>query len=272
MRRRLRVPVATAAVLALLAPDAGAWGTIGHRAASTVAQAHLTPTARAAVRDLLEPDETLAAASLWADEHRRALPQSAPWHYVNVPLTEPRYDARYCPASGCVVSKIHELRATLADGAAPRDERRQALRLLVHFVEDLHQPLHVGDRGDRGGNDSQVQFFGRGTNLHRLWDEDLALRHSADEATWVAELDALAKSDAARAWSKGTVETWADESLALARQAYAAPGCGPPLQPGAVLGQEYFESALVVVRLRLAQAAVRLSSMLNEIFQISQTR
>jgi hypothetical protein len=289
MVRRLRAAGAfVAATIALGSRDAAAWGPIGHRAAATVAEARLTPLARAKVRDLLEPDETLAQASLWADEHRRSIPGSAPWHYVNVPITEPRYDARFCPDTGCVVSKIHELRAALANEAAPRDERRQALRLLVHLVEDLHQPLHVGDRSDRGGNDLQVQFFDRGTNLHRLWDEDIVERHATDESTWVAELDALAKSDAARAWSKGTVESWADESLALARQAYAVPPAGGPqaapsntsaggpsvatLQPGAKIGQDYFDRALPVVRRRLAQAAVRLASMLNEIFQTGQTR
>jgi hypothetical protein len=269
MEHRLRLVSILAAAIGLFARDAGAWGTIAHRAASTVAESRLTPRARAKVRELLEPDETLAAASLWADEHRRDLAGSAPWHYVNVPLAEPRYDARFCPPTGCIVSKIHNLRAALADEGAPRDDRRRALRLLVHFVEDLHQPLHVGNNGDRGGNDLQVRFFDRGMNLHRLWDEDIVERH-ADESRWVAELEELAKSDAARGWSSGTVESWADESLVLARQAYAPSGAA--LQPGAKLGQSYFDAALPVVRYRLAQAAVRLASMLNEIFQTSQTR
>jgi nuclease S1 len=270
MVRRLGL---TACVVMALAPrDAAAWGTVGHRASAIVAEARLTPAARSKVRELLDPDETLAAASLWADEHRRDVPGSGAWHYVNVPLDEVHYDPRFCPATGCVVSKIHELRTMLTNDAAPRDERRQALRLLVHLVEDLHQPLHVGNRNDRGGNDLQVQFFGRGTNLHRLWDDDIVERHSTEESTWVAELDALAKTDAARAWTKGTVESWADESLALARRAYASPGSAEPLRPGAKLGQDYFDDALPAVRRRLAQAAVRLASMLNEIFQTGQTR
>src|SRR6185295_19383747 len=130
------------------------------------------------------------------------------------------------------------------------------LRLLVHFVEDLHQPLHVGNNGDRGGNDLQVRFFDRGTNLHRLWDEDIVERHATDASSWVAELEGLAKSDAARGWSKGSVESWADESLVLARQAYAPSGA--MLHPGAKLEQSYFDAALPVVRYRLAQAGVRL--------------
>jgi hypothetical protein len=240
---------------------------LAHRAASIVAENRLSPAARAAIHDLLDPGETLADASLWADEHRNAVRGSAAWHYVNVPIAEPHYDARFCAATGCVVSKIGELRHTLADGSASREARQQALRLLVHFVEDVHQPVHVGDRGDRGGNDLQVRFFNRGVNLHRVWDEEIAVRHSSDEATWVGELDAIAKTEAARGWPRGTVESWADESLAVARQAYAEPGSSTMLEPGARLCDDYFDWALPIVQRRLAQAAVRLSSMLNEIFQ-----
>src|SRR5882724_8512544 len=103
-----RVPLSTLVLVALVASerDARAWGTLGHRCASIVAEARLTPTARRRVRALLERDETLAAASLWADEHRRDVPGSGAGHYVNVPLGEAHYDARFCAPTGCVVSKI----------------------------------------------------------------------------------------------------------------------------------------------------------------------
>lgn len=248
--------------------DALAWGKVAHRAASTVVENHLTPAAAAAIRDLLEPGETLADASLWADEHRRDVAGSAAWHYVNVPITEAHYDARFCASTGCVVSKIEEMRATLRNAAASRSEKQQALRFLVHFVEDLHQPLHVGDRSDRGGNDLQVQFFGKGTNLHRLWDEGLIEHHTTDEVRWIGEIDALATPDQVRQWSAGGVEAWANESLNAARQAYCIPGTHSMLKAGTALGQDYFDKALPVARRRLAQAASRLTTMLNEIFTL----
>jgi hypothetical protein len=250
--------------------DARAWGRLAHRSATIVAERRLSPAARAAIRDLLEPGETLADASLWADEHRQAVFGSGAWHYVNVPIVELHYDARFCAPIGCVVSKIGDLKESLGNATAPREARQQALRLLIHFVEDLHQPVHVGDRGDRGGNDLQLRFQNRGTNLHRLWDEEIVERHSTDESTWVTELDGIAKTAAARGWSTGTVESWADESLAAARRAYAVPGSPATLQPGAKIGDDYFEMALPIVQRRLAQAAVRLSTMLNEIFQTSR--
>jgi len=246
--------------------EAWAWGKVGHRAASTVVENHLTPAAAAAIRDLLEPGETLADASLWADEHRRDVPGSGAWHYVNVPITEAQYDARFCPSTGCVVSKIDELRDILRSAAATHADKQQALRFLVHLVEDLHMPLHVGDRSDRGGNDLQLQFFGKGTNLHRLWDDGILERHSTNEVKWIGEIDALATPEQVRLWSVGGVEAWANESLTAARQAYCIPGTHSMLKAGAMLGQDYFDAALPVARRRLAQAASRLTTMLNELF------
>jgi hypothetical protein len=265
--RKLWLLAVTVVICAMSPRDARAWGRLAHRSATIVAERRLSSTARAAIRDLLDPGETLADASLWADEHRQAVFGSGAWHYVNVPIVELHYDARFCAPNGCVVSKIGELKESVGNAAAPREARQQALRLLIHLVEDLHQPVHVGDRGDRGGNDLQLRFENHGTNLHRLWDEEIVERHSTDESTWVAELDAIAKTTAARGWSAGTVESWADESLAAARRAYTVPGSAATLQPGAKIGDDYVEMALPIVERRLAQAAVRLSTMLNEIFQ-----
>jgi hypothetical protein len=247
------------------AREAFGWGKAGHRVVSTMAERRLSTRAAAAVRSLLDPGETLADASLWADEHRRDVPGSSAWHYVNVPLTEPRYNARYCPDTGCVVSKIVEMQSVTVSESASSVQKRQALRFIVHLVEDLHQPLHVGDRADRGGNDLQVRFFDRGTNLHRLWDEELIDRH-ADEAVWLRELEALVTTEQGRRWCKGTVEDYATESLQAARDAYLVPGSSTFIQPGELLDDAYFERELPVVRRRLAQAAVRLACLLNAMF------
>jgi hypothetical protein len=252
------------------APAALGWGKIGHRVISTLAEKRLSPDALLGLRELLEPGESLADASLWGDEHRREIPGSAAWHYVNVPIGESHYASRYCPDSGCVVSKTVEMRSVLANASAPWEERRQALRFFVHLLEDLHQPVHVGDRGDRGGNDLQVRFLERGTNLHRLWDEGLLEHHSEDEATWVRELEPMAVPEQHRSWCQGTVEEYATESLLAARQAYLLPGTSSFIQPGQLLGASYFEAARPVVERRLAQAAVRLSCALNEVFRVSK--
>jgi hypothetical protein len=156
------------------------WGRTGHRVSAMVAESRLSPAALAAVRSLLEPGETLADASTWADE-QRVVPKSGPWHFVNVPLSESRYDPKFCSPQGCVVSKVEDFERVLSDPRASRAKKQQALRFLVHFLQDLHQPLHVGDTGSRGGNLVQVRFFNLGTNLHRAWDSQIIEWHSTNK-------------------------------------------------------------------------------------------
>lgn len=268
-RRWIRVALATAFTLAALAASARsahAWGREGHRAAARLTESRLSPAALAAVRGLLEEGESLADASTWADEVRRSYPVSRPWHYVNFPITAPCYDARFCPRRGCVVSKIEDFRKVLADRTAPRAERQEALRFLVHFVQDLHQPLHVGNREDRGGNDTQVQFFGKGSNLHKVWDSGLFDRGHDGEADLLARLETLAAADDAQTWASGTTEDWADESLQAARRAYVQPDVDLPLRSGAKLGAAYQVIHLPVAETRLAQAGVRLAEILNALY------
>ena len=147
-----------------------AWGRLGHRVISRFAEKRLTPKAKATIAELLEPGESLADASLWADQNRGRLPKTAPWHYVDVPLDEPRYDSKFSgdvSAKGCVVDKIEEFRLTVKDRSKSVADRRFALRFLVHCVEDMHMPMHVADNRDKGGNRTQVRFFDRGTNCMR---------------------------------------------------------------------------------------------------------
>ncbi len=245
-----------------------AWGRLGHRASARLAEAHLSPRAKAIIRDLLEPGESLADAAAWADEHSRDIPGSASWHYVNVPISSAHYSAKDCRAQGCVVSKIAEFRAVLADRKAPHARRRQALRFFVHLIQDLHQPMHVADRNDRGGNSLQLRS-GRFdyTNLHQVWDSGLFRSRYREhgEAELVRDLTAMAEESEARRWSRGRVEDWADESLEAGRRAYRIPGTDRTLRSGDEIGRDYIEANLPVAVERLARSGVRLASLLNEI-------
>lgn len=267
-RTRIVVPVVGLLLIAQAAPG-WAWGPLGHRVSGRLAEWHLTPAARAAVRELLEPGETMAAASTWADEHRREIKESGPWHYVDVPLEEDRYDDRFSgdvPEKGYIVPKIREFRAVLRDRSRPLPERRLALRFLIHFIEDLHMPMHVGDDHDRGGNDTQVQFFDKGTNMHRLWDGDMLARAEGDEDRWLADLIAMDTAEARARAMAGTVEDWATESLQAAKGAYRDPATGRKLRKGAKLGEAYQARNLPVARERLYLGGVRLAMVLNEVF------
>jgi hypothetical protein len=251
------------------AAPAWAWGPFGHRVIARFAEKNLTPRANAALAELLEPGESLADASLWADDNVKRLPKTAPWHYVDVPLDEPRYDAKFSgdvAAKGCVVEKINEFRVVLKDKSKRAEERRFALRFLIHCVEDLHQPLHVGDNHDKGGNQTQVQWFDQGSNMHRVWDSGIIEHASENEQFWLDDLAALDTAENRTAWMKGTVEQWATESLVFARWAYLIPGKIERLKPGQKLGNEYQAAHLPVVRKRLAQAGLRLAWVLNEVW------
>jgi nuclease S1 len=269
-RRALPVVPAVAAAFLLLfmGQPAQAWGPRGHRASAKLAEARLSPRARAIIRELLEPGESLADASTWADENNRVIAGSAAWHFVNVPVSADHYDPRDCRPRGCVVSKIAEFRSILADSHAPRSRRRTALRFFVHLVQDLHQPMHVADRNDRGGNNLQLRY-GRydNTNLHQVWDSGLLNQGYRNEAELLRTMDNLALRPAAGPWLKGQIEDWADESLEVGRRAYLIPGTNSILRTGDSIGRDYERANVPLVTDRLARSGVRLAFLLNEILK-----
>ena len=282
-RRPFRATVIALAVGGMMlspiaARPAHAWGRLGHRVIARVASDRLTPAARARIKELLEPGETLADCSTWADEHRDEVSGSSSWHFVNVPISRPGYEPRDCAASGCVVSKLDEFKKILADPKRSKAERRKALRFTVHLLQDLHQPLHVGERNDRGGNGLQLQFFNQNWNLHSLWDSGMFNRVGMTENQWVKRIADQVTAKNAAEWSGGTAIEWANESHAVAKLAYKNPGDrrGKPapnagtggdlpwLKNGDSLGQAYLDANLPRAEQRLTQAAIRLSAVLND--------
>ena len=262
--------IALAALIHLQrSPSVLAWGPLGHRVIAKLAERKLNPRAKAAVKALLEEGEAMADASTWPDEHLRNLPKTGWWHYVDVPLDEPKYDAKFAgnvPEKGCIVDKINEFKKTIKDTSKPVEERRRALRFLIHFIGDLHMPLHVGDNHDKGGNTTQVRFFEEGTNLHRLWDSGMILHEGDSEDFWVADLTELDTPNKRTEAMRGAVEDWATESLHLAKAAYQVPETGKRLKSGQKLGDANLNIHLPVVRKRLNQASIRLAMVLNQAF------
>ncbi len=258
-RKRACAILLLAGIIGWPAPVSG-WGPLGHRVAARLAEPRLSAAASAAVRNLLDPGESFVDAALWADSQRN-IPHSALWHFVNVPITETKYNPAYCPRDGCVVGKIADFKATLRNPRASRAQKQVALRFLIHAIQDVHQPLHVGGRGDRGGNDLQVRFFGQGANLHQVWDWRVLERHARSEDWLVRELEGMIGADGG-----GTETEWADESLTEARLAYLQPGSDRPLAPGASLGRAYYVRAVPVVRKRLVQAGLRVAAVLNSLW------
>ncbi|MDZ4865584.1 MAG: S1/P1 nuclease [Gemmatimonadota bacterium] len=238
---------------------AAVWFELGHRVVARIAERRLTPAVAAAVRELLGGQD-IREASLWADQVRGQRRNTSPLHYVNIPLSVTAYDsATRCPGGRCIIAAIAEERRVLADPASSTVERSEALRFLIHFLGDLHQPLHVSDDGDRGGNDTQVQFFDRGSNLHKVWDGELIVAAGlGDEEQYVAHLDAIMATLDLTGFERGTVVDWAMEGHEVAAQsAYVIPR-------NRHLGMSYTESSMPLVDTAIIRAGVRLAAVLNE--------
>jgi hypothetical protein len=257
------------AVVSTSTSTAFAWGPQGHRVIAKVAEERLTPAAKAAIKELLLPGDTLPDVANWADkEGHDAVPDSANWHYINVPVGDKKFDPKLIRRDDNVVVQIKHFRKVLADKSKPKQDRQRALLFLVHFVSDIHQPLHVGDNNDRGGNLTQVQFFNEGTNLHRLWDSDLIHKLGGNDRAWTNRIEKQITPETIKEWSRGTVDDWADESLQIAKLAYRqAPADKQPFASGVILGEPYLKRAEPLLKEQMARAAVRVANELNAIFK-----
>lgn len=257
-RRQLRVLLP----LLLICQGAFGWGPEGHKVVVIMARQHLRPETAARVQELLG-SESLEDASTWADQIAHSTrPESAPWHFIDIPLRDSRLDLRReCPQGQCVVAKTEEFLAVLGDPRASYARRQEALKFVVHFVADLHQPLHCEDHNDRGGNAQRVIFEGHPDNLHWVWDTGLVQEMDRDPRTLAARLDREITPQERAAWQAGSIEDWVMESHRLAAQvAYRRAWVFFP----AILNRNYDERAEGVIRLQLEKAAVRLAGLLNQ--------
>ena len=239
------------------------WGGEGHSLIARIAWVQLTPGVQARVSEILGPNVTMQSIASWADNIRNQRRETAPWHYIDIPIDKPHLDmARDCPKGDCVVAKIEEFRKVLHDPATAPVPRREALMFLVHFVGDMHQPLHCSDNHDEGGNRVPVKFGDRPSNLHSLWDSGLLGRLPKED-----DLFAVYSQDSARharSWAKGTVEDWAEQSHKIAQKmVYAklpkvAAGAPEPIDAA------YEQKADPVIKLQIEKAGARLARVLNE--------
>lgn len=246
-----------------------AWGETGHRIVADVAARYLDDRAQNQIQSLIG-EASLASVANWADRIRGDRPETASWHFVDIPFKASRYDPRRdCAEEECVIGAIERFRRTLSDRDRPTVERAEALKFLVHFIADLHQPLHTTDRGDHGGNDVRVTFFGekihpfseKRWNLHAVWDGGLIDQTGLSEGAYVERLQAWLKKRSISELQKGTVADWALEAhRAAAEVAYRLP-------KSRKLSKNYFEKSLPVMDELLAKAGVRLARVLNEVFQ-----
>lgn len=253
-----------------------AWGAQGHRLVAMVASAALTEASRQEVQRLLD-GASLADVSNWADEYLVGHNQTALWHYVNIPPDARAYDRdRDCPrqpgvAQGargdiwrdCIVDRIRYHEERLAEQALDRADRAVALKFLVHFVGDLHQPFHASAI-ERGGNGIRVRVFGSDTcggapprpcNLHSVWDVQLIARRDLSDREYATVLERLVARQGLGGRPVGAPADWAMESLAHSNAAMLP-------QRGAV-DAAYYRRYIGTIDERLALGGVRLAALIN---------
>ncbi len=274
--RAIALATTLAVLLALpLCGTAQAWGPEGHSIVAEIAQQRLTPQAAAAVQSLLG-GRSLASVASWADDVRDKRPATSQWHFVDIPIASSTFDrATQCKQTDkgdCVIAELERLKSDLRCAAGP-DGRLEALKFAVHFVGDIHQPLHTVD--DKiGGNDIPVIVFLRGkacsqackvplpSNFHAAWDSDLI--HAVVFA-WGAYVDRLEQD-----WLKGPEATqsgidggtptdWALETHTKAQAVWNRPS-------GVVIDDAYFDAVLPVLDRQLGVAGLRLAKFLNDAY------
>jgi len=242
---------------------ARAWGEPGHRIIGELAERQLRPAARAEVARLLagEAEPSLAGIANWADAVRKAesgTGQTKRWHFVNFKGGDCSFvPARDCPDGNCVIAAINRNFLALADRRRPDDERRDALKFLVHLVGDVHQPLHATPRDDHGGAEFQIGYHGMGRNLHGAWDALILQGRGLQPAEYADLLNRQPPlpADPTRRSDRPAVD-WATESCLVVLNGNIYP-------PTHVIDDDYLDAHRAQAELRLRRAGSRLADMLN---------
>lgn len=274
-------PLAAALVVGLFATIADGFGDRGHRIVAQIALSELSAEAKATLTELLD-GRTLQDVASEPDRWRRDHPETAPWHYVNLPADAAGYDPERdetahgdVPFAGNVVERIAHFRAALSDPQTSKEDAATAVIWLTHLVGDIHQPLHVGLSEDRGGNDIRL-FLDSGedvggandaareaTRLHWIWDGTLLDRREISWERHAAELEADITDRERVGWKTGCEITWANESWALANSVAYRDANGRWLKDGDHVGRRYLLTRTVAVEEQLRKAGVRLGALLE---------
>ena len=253
--------VLLAAVVCLLS-----WGVTGHRTIGKIAENHLSPNAKAGVQSLLG-NETLADVATWADEVRSQPEYRATgaWHYLNLPLGL-SYSAFQQKVEGMtqdnVYSALLKLEHAVVDKATPREKKIEALKFIVHFVGDLHQPMHVSREEDKGGNTIQLNYNGQGTNLHSLWDTKLLEHEGLTYEQLAVKYDHASPAEI-RQWQSDPLMKWLWESYEISSKLYAEVDA----MKGRSIDDAYYQAHIAIIQERIERAGIRLAGVLNELFK-----
>ena len=236
------------------------WGQTGHRVVGLVAENHLTKKAKDKINFLLDGN-SLANVSTYADEIKsdKKYNYISKWHYVNIPLNK-KFDEIVREKDGDIIYAINKCIEVLKSPKYNKKEKSFHLKLLVHFIGDLHQPMHLGRKEDRGGNDIKLFWFGSITNLHRIWDTQIIESHNMSYTELASDLP-IFSSNQIKVEVNKSINNWVEETRIYTRQIYLESS------PNRKLGYAYRYQNLPIVKSQLYKAGIRLASILNKIFE-----
>ena len=254
--------VITTVVLILIYMPIGAsnnWGQTGHRVVGEICEEYLKPRTKRKIAKLLKK-KSLAFVSTFADEIKSdsLYDRFYTWHYINMPFST-NYESSEKNPSGDLVSGIDYCKKIIADKNASDEDKIFYLKMLVHLIGDLHQPMHIGLVEDRGGNDFKVQWHYNDTNLHRVWDSEMINEFDMGYLELARNKDALGK-DQIQQIQEGTVVDWVNETQQITKKIYAE------VKPGDNLRYRYSYQNFTIVRDQLQIAGIRLAKVLNDLF------
>ncbi|WP_037316367.1 S1/P1 nuclease [Salegentibacter sp. Hel_I_6] len=236
------------------------WGKTGHRATGEIAENYLSKKAKKAIDKILN-GQGLAFVANYADDIKSDpdFRQYGPWHYVNLAEGQTQYDEKAANPKGDLYQAILKCKEVLKNENASKEDKQFHLKMLVHFVGDLHQPFHVGRAADKGGNDVQVRWYNEGSNIHRVWDSQMIDSYQMSYTELAANTRQLNRAQI-KAIEDGEVLDWVYESGDMANELYDS------VEMGEKLGYEYMYHHLPTVLEQLQKGGIRLAKILNEIY------
>ncbi len=249
------------AMLPLVAFSAFGWGQKGHDTVAFIAENHLTPTAKAAVDSLLDGKSIVYWAN-WLDNasHTPEYAYSKTWHYKNIDADMTFEEAPEIK-EGNIVQAIEEQVAVLADPAADREKKQLALKMVVHLVGDIHQPMHMGHASDRGGNSWHVKYFNRDNNLHSVWDSSLPeSAHKWSYTEWQQQIDRVLPEEEYGILLGGTPASWGKETFEICSEIY------DKTPQDTNISYDYIAEWTPTIERQFLKGGLRLADVLNDIF------
>lgn len=235
------------------------WGATGHRVVGAIADQYTSNKAKRHIKKILD-HQSLALVSTFGDEIKSdpRYKEFGTWHYVNMSFDE-TYETSKKNPKGDLVTGIAFCKNIIKDENASADDKAFYLKMLIHFVGDLHQPLHIGREEDRGGNDIKVKWQYKDTNLHKVWDSQMIDAYKMSFSELAANTAYLTRKQV-KFLQEGSVIDWVNETQNLAKTVYGS------VEVGENLGYAYSYKYTDIARSQMQIAGIRLAKVLNELF------